>query len=433
MADEGPSWQHDDAAMASFEAMEEVMVEVERKILDHHTMTLEKWTREQELALQGAVGLDDGALQVKASTNEAFVKAIESDSQTYAKERADAIAVTTASRSTRLEEMRAELHELGEARAKELAEAVQKHKRSLRGCADELEADALKRMEGSFHSVVLKNSADCGIAHLQPYLDIERDGWARSQDTDVARLRQEIDTEFEGIFGELQAKLKAVLPACSQVAPMIAQLSGMADTEKERLTTVCDEVCGSYTSEINAALHQCEEDYRGYDSHLQEVLFTTLENRAKHSHGMRELKLALCRWRLDYQKTYHEHRDKVSANLARDGPPDSADEGNVSRTMSGSKRNSSKRDIEDPLVSKRRHLDKLRRSVLRVWSQSKVPVPEIHKFLARVTGAVAREGHGEPILKLYMEELNQYGALPLLDHADNPEVLKVWLDSMPPK
>merc|ERR550525_597084 len=101
---------------------------------------------------------------------------------------------------------------------------------------------------------------------------------------------------------------------------------------------------------------------------------------------MRRYRLALCRWRLDYQQALHQLRDDAGAVRGRCG---------------------------------RRRLEGPRRLLRGLWSRQP-PVAEVSRFLGAAALAAARAGLAAPLLRAYEEELRRHGALPLLEHAARP-------------
>merc|ERR1740123_2832562 len=241
---------------------------------------------------------------------------------------------------------------------------------------------------------------------LLPHLEREREGWARSQRSDIERLQAEIQDECGSIFAALEARLKDMAPEALFVKPWVSQLTEMVEAEKVRLKVLEAEVIKAYESEIDAAMWQCEEDYRGYDGELQRVLFRSFEARFQRAREMRELKLALCRWRLDYQAALHQHSERLSKDVDR-------------------------RHSNHSLLQAREagpaRFAMMRRLVRRLWQHSKVPVPEIHEFLGRVTDLLSKRKEDAEVAKIrsfYREELKKHGAVPLLQHAQRPELLE---------
>eukprot|EP00929_Paragymnodinium_shiwhaense_P089437 TRINITY_DN49582_c0_g1_i1.p1 TRINITY_DN49582_c0_g1~~TRINITY_DN49582_c0_g1_i1.p1 ORF type:complete len:432 (+),score=113.21 TRINITY_DN49582_c0_g1_i1:85-1380(+) len=410
----------------ALEQMDEHLAEAERKILAHHNVQLTRWTREQQLALQRAAQLDDGAIQARAAASQACITAIKHDIELNNEQRHEACDMADRSYAEREIEFKSELCDLGRQRTEEAKQVVRRCAEQLRSRSEEWEENAWAQMEQSLsaiawrqaraiHHLNLTNGVaeayNCG--ELQPYLDIEREGWARSQQTDMERLKSEIDAEVDEVFKNLESKLHSVAPNSLLSSPALRQLSDMAQTEKQKLAQLEKEVCESYAAEIDAALHRVEEDYRGYDCELQEVIFRTLDQRYKNAATMRQLKLALCRWRLDYQRVFHDQCARLASTPEMELQKDVGKEKLQAQNLMG-----------------RRQLEQMRKAVQRIWTQGRVPIPEIHKFVARVTESCARDGLGEPLLQLYMDELKQYGALPLLEHAGKPEILNVWLESL---
>merc|ERR1711920_1090160 len=178
------------------------------------------------------------------------------------------------------------------------------------------------------------------------------------------------------------------------------QLDDMAASEKNRLSALEHEVLSKYASEIDAALQQTKQDYHGYENELQEVIFRSLDQRYRNAGIMRQLKLALCRWRLDYQRVYHDQYARMAAQAENEQRP------SVMSDKYAQERNKARE------TQSKRVLEKLRRAVLNSWSQGRVPPTEMHKFLGRVIDTVAKEpkepGHpnlADPILQVYQEEL----------------------------
>merc|ERR1712125_14612 len=197
---------------------------------------------------------------------------------------------------------------------------------------------------------------------LVEHLEKELGGWQQSQENDLRLLCDEIDGECDRVFASLGKKLTESWPANLPIKPVLDRLTQMANSEKTRLAAVCEEVSAPLQSEIDAALHRCEVDYHGFETRLQEVIMRTMDQRFKNEAAMRELKLALCRWRLDYQKTYHrtcaksekekEQHTAYNRNTTKDGPDGSM-----------------------------RRLERLRRIVHRTWERGNAPLAEMSAFV----------------------------------------------------
>merc|ERR1719433_351505 len=67
-----------------------------------------------------------------------------------------------------------------------------------------------------------------------------------------------------------------------------------------------------------------------------------------------------------------------------------------------------------------------------LWSRHKPPVSEIARFLNGAADQAAQEGQAAPLLQVYEEELQRFGALPLVEHASRPELLECWLQALQP-
>lgn len=248
----------------------------------------------------------------------------------------------------------------------------------------------------------------CGA--LNEYLQAEKEGWARSQQNDLDRLTADIQSEADSIFTNLQSRLKRMAPETILVKPWIERLTEMVSAEKDRLKVLEQEATNAYESEIDAATWQCSEDYHGYDSELQRILVRCLDERCRSLTQARELKLALCRWRLDYQKLYtkdlhqikHEYTQRRSTNTIFTTAKETAP----------------------------RRFMMVRRLMRRLWTHGKVPYTEIHSFLTRVCDCACRHGVGQEFVPLYKKEIEKYGALPLIAQARNPDKLDLWMQAL---
>lgn len=261
---------------------------------------------------------------------------------------------------------------------------------------------------------------------LKPYLDAEVDSWASSQKADLERLRDEISLDFDSVMHKLDQQVKGLAPASLAQPPGVKEkLNEMAASERNRLSTLEAEVSAHFSKEIGGALAQCKDDYKKYEASLQEVIFQTLEQRHRNANIMRQLKISLCRWRLDYQRAYHDQVAKL-ANQANDDSNSRASD--VSAAKMSEKYNQERSQMRN--VQTKRMMEKLRLEVVKLWEQGGIPVSEIHKFLGRVTDTVARDGLAEPILHVYQEELKRYGALPVLESASQPDVMQCFLESL---
>merc|ERR1719343_460234 len=147
-------------------------------------------------------------------------------------------------------------------------------------------------------------------------------------------------------------------------------------------------------------MDQADVEHRGYDLELQAILIRTMRKRIADAAHMRRLKLALCRWRLDYQRVFHDHCSARS-------DPDST----LLPTQTSSLGGANQEEIKQ-------QLDVVRKLVVDLWAKNKTPNSEIRRFLDKVEDAAVSSGQAEPLVQAYHQELSQFGALPLLDHAD---------------
>mmetsp|Transcript_124170 Transcript_124170/g.386681 ORF Transcript_124170/g.386681 Transcript_124170/m.386681 type:complete len:277 (-) Transcript_124170:52-882(-) len=258
-----------------------------------------------------------------------------------------------------------------------------------------------------------------GVAELwergefQPHLEGELEGWAASQRSDVARLHADIEAECGGALQALQRRLKDLSPEAILGRPSMDQLATMVDTEARRLKATEAMLCAGFRAEIDEVIAQCEQNYRRYDCELQRILVRTLEVRARNAACMRQYRLALCRWRLDYQRAFHMLRDDMEAVECPT---------QESRQSLGSRRGRRRQG--------QKQLESLRRLARGLWARSRPPVREVSRFLGAAASAAARAGLADPLLRVFEEELRRHGALPLLEHAARPELLECWLQAL---
>lgn len=403
--------------------MEQLLIQAEQCIIGYQSDQLKHWAGEQRLALQRSAILDNEALAAKSSVCESCIHAIRTDMETQRAGRHKAHLMSSESLEACEEEFRHELQALGDAYAAEAAEISAKAKSRVRHTHDAWEEKEWDRFDNALRAVMLKHAqlhhgfgVVDGVAELwehgefQAYLDEERNGWALSQRSDIEHLHADIDAESESTFQALESRLKDVAPEFILGQSGKQQLDEIADAERRRLTLIESELHSTYRTEIDEALSQCEESYRGYDCELQRILVSTLEARIRNAACMRQYKLALCRWRLEYQQIYHEHCDMMfeqsqhnPCSLPTFGRAQDADQ---------------------------QRLDVVRRLVQNLWSRSKPPVSEVAKFLAGVCEASAQAGLAMPLIQVYEDELQRYGALPLVEHASRPELLECWLQAL---
>lgn len=401
----------------------EVVKDIEDVITRHHGTELTRWTNEQQDGLDISSKVDSLVLELQQRSSETCLNEVASELERLTRERRKASSEMAKYRSDRGKDFARELRQLGEDHAVESASAVRGYTSKVRAMGEAWDASAWDRLERQLGAVswqqarmVHATNPTAGVADvytrgaLNDYLAQEEEGWARSQQNDLDRLQKDIQDDAGQVLKNLQTKLKKMAPEAILVQPWIERLNDMVSAEKDRLKVLEQEATNAYESEIDAAMWQCSEDYHGYDSELQRILVRCLDERTESLTKMRELKMALCRWRLHYQKTY-------DTNL------------NSMRTEYSQRRNTNTILTTAKLTAPRRFL-MVRRLMRRLWTHGKVPHTEIHNFLMKVTEAAVRKGAGKELLELYEKEIASYGATPLIKQADDPDLLDTWMGAI---
>lgn len=264
---------------------------------------------------------------------------------------------------------------------------------------------------------------------LQEQLEIETDGWSRSQSTDLERLRKEAEAAIEEQLRHFETRALAQgrtsITASGEKAAR-AQLVTLAQTARSELDVRAAEISERYSTQIKAAIRQAQEEYNAYDCEMNQIQVRRQEEQAKTAAMMRSLKLALCRWRLDYQRVYHQ----MSSAQAPLSPRSALDPSEISRGPPSTSFGDALDEKPTPAqihVNLRQRFEVARRLVKSLWSKGQVPPKQMNDFLRRVAEAAARDGQAGPLLKVYHEQLKKYGAMPLLEHAHRPELLDCWL------
>eukprot|EP00927_Polykrikos_kofoidii_P043087 TRINITY_DN3714_c0_g4_i1.p1 TRINITY_DN3714_c0_g4~~TRINITY_DN3714_c0_g4_i1.p1 ORF type:complete len:447 (+),score=93.45 TRINITY_DN3714_c0_g4_i1:34-1341(+) len=400
--------------------------EAERAIISHHNVHVARWTLEQQLAIRRAAEFDDEAMKVKAVSSAACISAIRADEDAFAFERSETCRLSTVARKSRDRDFYDDLCALGQARFAETMKLLRRTSDSMQANSEEFQESTLDQLDKRLVAAIFRKAREAfsgkslpstlaeefANGNLQQVLDIERDGWFRSQSSDIEQLFIDADSEMKDALEQLLKQIEVTAPASVITASQHQQLQEIAEMGRRHLETVERESCAAFASEIDASMHRIEDDYRGYDCDLEDIVFRTLEQRYASAAEMRQLKLALCRWRLEYQRVYHDQCAKEVTTTDQEG------------------RRGDRVSPKDSDAVGRRQLEKYRRAVGRIWSEGKVPVGEMQSFLGNVINSLANESLASPIVDLYEEELNRYGALPLLEHVDRPEVLEVWFSSL---
>jgi len=406
--------------MEAVERMDEALSSVERCIHSYHGARLAAWTAEQREVLRRAADLDRDALETQRGISEACFDGLVADLEGHKNAREEVMAKSLESMHLSETDFIAELRVMGEAQIARVQELVTGNSQKVVANGDAWLESQWDIFDGQLRTILWQHvrllsgmSVAEGKAEmfqtgmLQPHLDKEREGWAESQEQDLQLLQSEVEKEHKEAFTVQAAKLKEF--ATNAVGGCRAeQLRILAEEEQRKLADLEGEVRAAYDAEMRAAIVQAEEDYRGYDLELQSVLLRTMRKRISDAAHMRRLKLALCRWRLDYQRVFHEHCTTMSdptTTLIAPIPEPTEDE-----------------------TARQLHL--VRQLVVDLWAKNKTPNSEIRRFLNGVEAAAVGAGSSQPLMKVYQEELSQYGALPILEHADRPELMDVWLEAL---
>lgn len=407
------------------EEVDAVMTQVERLIVGDHTTRLQEWTSRSCSALEQAERFDISVLEAQVRECEECASSVETDAEALEAARTWESEVVADARERNTVEFRSEMQELGDMHARASVEFVAKSTSSMRARCEAAEAREWHRVDELTAAIAWDqarrhtNARDASLQELftsgtlQPLLDAERDGWSRSQQTDFERLQSDVDNECREIFRGLRQRLEEHQSIKYLVRNDGGFMTEMEEKERARFAAAEAEAAGPYEAEARAALEQCEQDYRAFDSELQEVLFRTFQHRQDCVAAMRQLKLALCGWRLDYQREYHEQLEAVATN-----PPEATPL-------------RKRRPCTATIAGEASSLAMLRRSAQRLWSSGRgLPSADVHRFLASASDLSAKHGLADSLVRLYEEELRRYNALPLLEHARQPELLDCWLRTL---
>lgn len=422
------------------EAIDKMLAEAEQTLLAHHTMRLTNWTKDRQATLQKATELDMNLMQESTDLNEMLLHDLESLSADQKRQRRVAFQESKHQGEVAEAAFAKDLADLAKAKRAEVADCLQRCCAHLRERSLDIEKSGWMQLEAKLQAVLVRCSRTAATAIgytsslvevyetglLQPYLNLERDGWARSQRTDLQQLESELEQDFGAVFETFRSQLESSIPYDLQ-APALAAMQDLVAAEKETAAKIKVETCEAYAAELQAAMYRCEEDYHGYDVRLNEIIARTLSSRLANISAMRQLKLLLCTWRLDYQRVYHEalakNRNKQSrqsrGTIQRPSSPLSArgmsTVSGISEAVSeiSSKMSEAAKDRQEGL-ERQATMRLLHREVGRLWSQNKIPIPEMQRFLGKVVEALLKDGLAGPIMDMYRQEAKEYGALPLL-------------------
>eukprot|EP00419_Tripos_fusus_P062237 CAMPEP_0172911882 /NCGR_PEP_ID=MMETSP1075-20121228/187412_1 /TAXON_ID=2916 /ORGANISM="Ceratium fusus, Strain PA161109" /LENGTH=446 /DNA_ID=CAMNT_0013770273 /DNA_START=37 /DNA_END=1380 /DNA_ORIENTATION=+ len=407
-------------------AMDQLLAQAEQCIIGYQIDQLQQWAGEQRFALERSALLDSEAVAEQAEILDNCLDCIRTENSDYQVPIHNILHEDAQRLHRRDEEFQQELRALGKAFAAESNDIVGKAKAKVQQTQNAFEEKEWDRLDNSLRDVMLKHAqlhhgagVVDGFAELWVHGDFhtnlaeEKEEWAMSQSRVEQHLHAEMDAQNEREYAELEERMKVLSPDIILGQSGNAQLAEMAEVESRRLSTIETDLHNYYTSEIEEARLQCEETYRTLDRRLQEILVRTLEARVRNAAYMRKYKLAMCRWRLEYQRVYHEHCAKTFEKMeSKPGWQPQQDAKSSTRHAD------------------QQRLDVVRRLVQGLWYRNKPPISEVSKFLAGVSDAAAKAGLAMPLIRVYEDELRRFGALPLVDHASRPELLECWLQAI---
>eukprot|EP00439_Symbiodinium_sp_Y106_P015503 s6045_g2.t1 len=146
---------------------------------------------------------------------------------------------------------------------------------------------------------------------LEGHLSTEKQGWMRSQRADLDHLQVEADTELNEALKDLEQAIQASAPSRLLGAPggedpePLQQLRSVAEAARQKLEGLAGELRSRYMPKLEEAWKACEADYSRLDREVRDFHLESLQRRFKDMESLRDLKLQLCRWRLEYQDAYH--------------------------------------------------------------------------------------------------------------------------------
>lgn len=397
--------------------IEAQLLRVERRIQEYHQGELASWTQKQRQMLQQTVAADRKAIDSQKTITEACLASLEADLVDYKRAREDANLSAQDMTDSCDEDFVVQLRSLGDVAAKQVDETTDEGINTLMANSKEWVEAEWDEFDVELRRIILSHAkmlqgpslTECiaelhAAGDLQPHLEAEKKGWHASQEHDLNTLREEVSAEYHAVFAELREKLQSLLPSAIVKQNRINELSSLAARERERLRKVEREMQETWKPRIEETLAQAQEEYRSFDMQLQTITRRMLRRRMDDVAHMRQLRLALCRWRLDYQKTFHDHRKAVAAK------------GSLSRLP--------------PAQHNEARLALCRHLVHDLWSRNEVPNSEVRHFVDRLCEAAAADGRAAPLEEVYRAELADFGALPLLEHADKPELMEIWMQAL---
>mmetsp|Transcript_4730 Transcript_4730/g.11245 ORF Transcript_4730/g.11245 Transcript_4730/m.11245 type:complete len:426 (-) Transcript_4730:240-1517(-) len=406
-------------------SIDELFLAVESAIHDYHGAQLAHWTINQKRVLQSAAELDTDALQAQRGIVEETLRLLKQDLKKHKDAREEQETKLQDALDNCEDEFLGQIRIVGDEQCEESAQVIADAQNALQENAEKWIDSQWDHFDANMRAIVWKHAKlvqGAGLAEgmaqlyqqgeIQKHLEAEKKGWSESQEQDLNLLQSEIAKEHEDVFQDLAHKLKDLSPNKILFDHRTKQVGELARADHKRLTSFEQEVRTRYEPQIIAALAQADATYKDYDLQLQEVLLRTLKKRFADAAHMRQLKLALCRWRLDYQRVFHDTCKQLSGVAYAGTPPPPPPPGRTQQQHTA------------------KQFDTVRKMVLDLWTKNNTPNSEIQRFLDKVMDSIAKDGRADSLTKVYRQELKQYGALPLLELSERPDLIECYLESL---
>jgi len=401
-------------AMSADSKLDAWLSKVEEAVLVHQAGRLGRWAERQRLGLQRALKVEQAVIATNSSITDGVVTGVQEELQQRDGERQRMRQHTKEVKEECDQHFQRELRRMRRSQRASAKELLEQQSGRLADTYDEIMALKWQHLEEMFQKKLWEHYTE---AHRRGYgrggtstpedlrevwqngelkslLTVEKQGWGRSQRTDLQHLQTELDSELQKTLEVLETKLCAVTepePECLQ------QIRLMAEDAKKELEKITSEIGGSLP-ELEAAWKACEAEFEQKEAELQALQAAVARKRFEDMEAFRLLKLQICQWRLKYQNTFHESTNSE-----------------VISTLDP-------REVEQRFAIARRLTRKL-------WAH--MPVNEAHHFLAQVAQTLAKSepSAADALMKTYNKELKRLGALPLVSHARSPELLQCWTES----
>lgn len=400
-----------------------LLVNVEEAVLEHQAARLRRWSESQRSVLERALQVEQAGATKSESLASRVIDHLHTQVSDQEEERRSS---TTAARKAKedcdeafcreLRSFAAGREKLGQRLARQqLARLGAAFDQAMASKWQHLE-ELLQRNLWRHHVEAHRSSGRVGGARvedlqqiwetgeLEGNLSMEKQGWMRSQRADLDHLQVEADTELKEALKDLEQAIQASAPSRLLGAPggedpePLQQLRSVAEAARQKLEGLAGELRSRYMPKLEEAWKACEADYGRLDREVRDFHLESLQRRFEDMETLRELKLQLCRWRLEYQDAYHKGCD---------------DDGGVA-------------DADARRLQQR--FDVARRLVRQLWRMSELPASEAHHLLRQTVKA--SPAALSSALKVYHAELRRLGALPLVPHARSPELLDCWLQEV---